>query len=300
MRILITGSNGLLGQTLVRYLSKTKHEFLTTARKASVVEKAAWPHAILDVTDQEEVFKVVDEFKPDSIIHAAAMTHVDQCELNPDQCHSINVKGSINIGLAAQETGAHLVNISTDFIFDGEKGMYSEEDKPNPLSVYGQSKWEAEKALNAMEGLSLAHLRTILVYGVTKYASRNNIVLWAKENLEQKKPLSIIDDQFRAPTFVDDLAQASIFSSKNKVSGTYHTSGPDFLSIYELVLKIAEYWNLDKSLISKSSTQVLNQPAKRPPKTGFILDKAKENLNFHPKPLEEGLKKVEEYLQAWQ
>jgi dTDP-4-dehydrorhamnose reductase len=179
--------------------------------------------------------------------------------------------------------------LSTDFVFDGLKGNYSEEDKPNPLSIYADSKVQAEAIVQQLPGLNYSIVRTIIVYGTGNNLSRSNIVLWAKEALKNGQELTIIDDQFRAPTWADDLAWACIRICELNEKGIFHISGPETMSIFHLVERIAHFYKLPMSQVKRTDSSTLNQPAKRPPKTGFNLSKAKSRLGYNPKILEDTL-----------
>jgi dTDP-4-dehydrorhamnose reductase len=191
----------------------------------------------------------------------------------------------------------HFIHLSTDFIFDGEAGPYKEEDKPNPVSYYGWSKAESEKIVESST-LKWCIIRTIIVYGIAEQMSRSNIVLWAKEALEKKQEVKVVDDQFRSPTLAEDLAQGCILAAMKEATGIFHISGKDNMSILEMVNRIADFFKLDKSLIKSIKSSTLNQAAKRPMVTGFILDKARKELGYEPHFLEEGLGILEEQLNS--
>jgi len=291
MKILITGSNGLLGQKIILQLLKSQTDFLATSLGENRNPKCPDSnYASLDVSDKDMVNAVFNDYKPDYIIHTAAITNVDYCEEHIDECRKINVEGSNILFRACQQNKAHFLLLSTDFVFDGKKGNYSETDVPNPLSVYAQSKHDAEQILRQSEYPSWSIVRTIIVFGEGINLSRSNIVLWAKEALSSGKPLTIIDDQFRSPTWADDLAWACLRICELKKKGIYHISGPERMSIFDLVLRIAKYHNLDTSSLHKTDSKSLNQPAKRPPCTGFDLSKARKDLGYRPKTLEESLR----------
>ncbi len=288
MRILITGSNGLLGQKIVGQLAKASINFLATSKGVNRNPSCSnVNYHQMDISNALEIEKVFSTFLPTHIIHTAAMTNVDHCEQQPDECNRINFEAVQLLFHAAQKINAHFQLLSTDFVFDGEKGNYKEEDQVNPLSLYAQSKVNAENYLLASNSLNWSIVRTIIVYGKANNLSRNNIIYWAKEALEKGQELSIIDDQFRAPTWANDLAWACIRICELNKMGIYHISGPETFSIYEIVEKIAQFFNLPTNSLSKSSSLNLNQPAKRPPKTGFDLTKAKTELGYKPKTLEE-------------
>jgi dTDP-4-dehydrorhamnose reductase len=297
-RILITGSNGLLGQKLVhQLLHNESYVLLATSmgeNRMSILKEFNYSnnYQSLDITNQEEVEKVVAGFKPNVVINTAAMTNVDACETDLENCWKLNVTAVEYLIEACKKVDAHLIHLSTDFVFDGENGPYKEEDLAVPLSYYGQSKLASE---NRMKNSGLKHwsiARTIIVYGVAENMSRSNIVLWAKEALEKKQPIKVVDDQFRMPTWADDLAKGCLLIAEKKANGIFHLSGKDFMSIYELVDRVADYFGLEKNTMEKIKSNSLNQAAKRPLKTGFVLDKSTTILGYNPISFEEGLKKI--------
>jgi dTDP-4-dehydrorhamnose reductase len=297
VRILVTGSNGLLGQKLIKLLgNKTDIELLATSRGANrVSNQKGYQYQSLDITNQQEINAVFDVFKPDAVINTAAMTNVDACEDNKTLCWDLNVNAVKHMIAAAEKHNSHLIHLSTDFVFDGEAGPYKETDQPNPLSYYGESKYEAEKLLQA-SNIKWSIVRTIIVYGVAENMSRSNIVLWAKEALAKGNPLNIVDDQFRSPTLAEDLAMGCWLIAEKEAQGIYHISGKDVLSIIDLVYAVADFYGFDKSIVSTTSSANLNQSAKRPPKTGFILDKAINDLEYSPCSFKEGLAIITEQL----
>ncbi len=297
MKILITGSNGLLGQKLVKLLAnKDNLELLATSKGVNRInDKSGYQYQSLDITNKEQVLSVVNGFRPNAIINTAAMTNVDTCEADKELCWDLNVNAVKYFIEASEKNDSHLIHLSTDFVFDGEKGPYKEDDQPNPLSYYGQSKYEAEKLLQA-SNIKWSIARTIIVYGVVDDMSRSNIVLWAKEALEKGNPLTIVDDQFRSPTLAEDLAMGCWLIAKKQAQGIYHLSGKDLMSILDLVYRVADFYGLDKSVIAPIKSESLNLAAKRPSKTGFILDKAINDLEYNPFSFEEGLAELTEQL----
>ena len=291
MKILITGSNGLLGQKIVRQLSNnSKLNYLATSQGQN--RNSACPstnYSSLDITNAVEVSNTISKYSPDYIIHTAAITNVDYCELNTSECEKVNVTGTKNLFDAAKKNGTHFLFLSTDFVFDGKTGNYKETDKPNPLSVYAKSKLDGELILMNSNYSNWSIARTIIVFGEGENLSRSNIVLWAKEALSRGKALNIIDDQFRAPTWADDLAWGCIQICVQKRKGIYHLSGPESMSIFDLVMRIGSFFKLDTSSVNRTDSSSLNQPAKRPPITGFDLSKSKKDLGYEPKTLEESL-----------
>ena len=299
MKILITGSNGLLGQKLLHKLRQDSSVQLVATSKGEnrVSNKDGYTYVCLDITDKEEVEKVIAEHEPNVVINTAAMTNVDLCEDEKQACDALNVNSVGFLADACERIGAHLIQISTDFIFDGEDGPYKEDDVPNPLSYYGLSKLKSEQLLQA-HSVKWTILRTIIVFGVGKNLSKGNIVLWAKGALEKGDPLNIIDDQFRAPTLAEDLADICILAAKKKALGIFNASGKDIMSIYEIVERVAKYYGNSTDNLNKISTAILNQKAVRPPKTGFILDKSINELGYKPHSFEECLAIMDEQLKT--
>ncbi|MFT5668880.1 MAG: dTDP-4-dehydrorhamnose reductase [Vicingaceae bacterium] len=296
-KILVTGSNGLLGQKLVALLaSDNEIELIATSRGGNrILKVTGFTYESMDITSAKDVMRVFGKFKPEVVINTAAMTNVDACESDKKECWLLNVTAVEHLIAASKKHETHLIHLSTDFIFDGEAGPYKETDKPNPLSYYGESKLAAEKLLqNATCTWAIA--RTIIVYGIVEDMSRSNIVLWAKAALEKKQKLTIVNDQFRSPTLAEDLAKGCVLIAKKQAVGIYHLSGKDTMSIVDLVRRVAKYYKLDESYIEEITTASLNQAAKRPPKTGFILDKAVKELGYNPVSFEEGIKFLESQL----
>ena len=290
MKILITGSNGLLGQKLLHKLRQDfSVELIATSKgKNRVSNKDGYTYFDLDITNNDAVAQLIASEKPQVVINTAAMTNVDLCEDEKKACDSLNVEAVRYLADSCAMIDAHLIQISTDFIFDGEDGPYTEEDEPNPLSYYGLSKLKSEEVLQA-HNVKWTILRTIIVFGVGEKLSKGNIVLWAKGALAKGDPLNIIDDQFRAPTLAEDLADACILAAKKKAFGVFNASGKDIMSIYEIVERIAKHYGNTTENLNRISTATLNQTAGRPPRTGFILDKSKKVLGYNPHSFEECL-----------
>ena len=290
MIVLITGSNGLLGQKIVKQLLNSRVPFIASSqgenRNPDCPEQA---YRKMDITSHVEISAVFQEIKPTHVIHTAAITNVDYCELNPELCYAINVDATSILINKAIGINAHFQLLSSDFIFDGENGPYTETDAPNPLSHYATSKWKAEQLLHLCSYKNWSIVRTIIVYGQGHQLSRSNLILWAKESLLAQQEISVIDDQFRAPTWADDLAWACIRICQLGKLGVYNACGPETLSIYDIVLRIATFYNCDKNLIKKINSKHLNQAAIRPPKTGLVLTKSFNEFGYSPKLLEETL-----------
>lgn len=297
-RILVTGSNGLLGQKLTDIcVSDPEIELIATSTGPNRHPLTlGYVYEEFDIRESLRLDELIDKHHPDTIINTAAMTNVDTCELEKELCRSLNVDAVENIINACVKHDIHLIHLSTDFIFDGEDGPYTEDAKPNPLSYYGLTKLEAEKLIISCSG-KWAILRTIIVYGIVSDMSRSNIVLWAKGALEKGNPINVVDDQWRMPTLAEDLAMCCVLAAKQNAQGIFNASGKDLMSIIELVKRVADFWKLDISLIKPISANSLNQTAKRPIKTGFILDKTINALGYNPRSFEEGLEILSKQLE---
>lgn len=303
-KILITGSNGLLGQKLVyRLLRETGIEVIATSKGNNRLRtQVGYIYHPLDITDEKAVKEVLLKYQPDTVINTAAMTNVDACETEREACRKMNVDAVEYIinAMKMQGNDPHFIHLSTDFIFDGNDGPYRETDIPYPPdSVYAESKYQSEKLVEK-SGLKWTIIRTILVYGVVDFMSRSNIVLWAKDALSKGKTINVVDDQYRTPTLSEDLAEGCALAALKGARGIFHISGKDFMSIIELVNRVADFWHFDKSLIHPSKTATLGQPAQRPLKTGFIIDKARTELGYEPHSFEQGLAIVDTQLKAEQ
>jgi dTDP-4-dehydrorhamnose reductase len=287
MRILITGSNGLLGQKIVGQCLKNNIDFCASSKGNNRNMDCPSDHYVeMDITSDAEVLSVFKAYHPTHVIHTAAMTNVDQCELDALACKEINTIAVERLFRISKSFNAHFQLLSTDFVFDGEVGNYSEDDEVNPLSEYARSKVEAEKVLLADTSSNWSIARTIIVYGEGHQLTRSNIVLWAVDALRKGEPLNIVDDQFRAPTWADDLAWGCIQICRKNAKGIYHLCGPETFSVYEMVCRIATYLGISTDGINRVQTNTLTQPAKRPAKTGFNLSKSRTQLGYAPKTLE--------------
>jgi dTDP-4-dehydrorhamnose reductase len=296
MRILVTGSNGLLGQKLSIILEgQLNEQSFFTARSPLTYRVKNGQFMLMDISDKENVLRVIQESKPDVIIHGAAMTQVDDCELKQDECWKQNVTATEYLTEAAGMFGAHFIFVSTDFIFDGKTGPLDESATPDPVNYYGQSKWAAEEIVKKYKH-AWSILRTVLVYGVAHDMSRSNIVLWVKNSLKQGKSIKVVNDQWRTPTLAEDLAMGCWLTAQQKKTGIYNISGEEMMTPYDIAIRTARFFKLDETLISKTDSTQFKQPALRPMRTGFIIDKAKRELGYKPHTFEEGLTLIQTQL----
>jgi dTDP-4-dehydrorhamnose reductase len=291
MKILVTGANGLLGQYLVALLLQEGYSVVALSRGISKLQHAVgsrFSYYDVDITLELPVTSILLQEQPDVVVHAAAMTQVDECQLNQSGCETINVQATAQLLVAAETTTRHFIYISTDFVFDGEQGNYKEDDHLNPVSWYGFTKVQAESMVETSD-MDWAIVRTCLVYGNAPGSGRTNIISWVKQSLEAGKPIKVVNDQWRTPTYAGDLAKGILLIIQQKATGIYHISGKDKMTPYDIAMQTAAYCKLDASLIEKTDAASFTQPARRPPKTGFDITKARTTLGFEPVPFAEGL-----------
>ncbi len=286
-KAIVFGSNGMLGQRLTEYILSLNYEIIcSSAEEESFIKNVDYKQA--DISSKQDVKAVFNGFKPDFVFNAAAYTNVDKCESERELAWKINVTGVNNIIYGARLAKAHMVHISTDYVFDGANGPYYEEDPVNPVSYYGRTKLASENEFK-LSGISYSVLRTNVLYGNARYG-RPDFVKWVVTSLKEGKEIKIVTDQFNNPTYLDDLARAMVLASEGKHQGIYHIGGAEFLNRYEFTLRIADYFQLDEKLIKPILTSDLNQPASRPLKSGLITTKARSEMGYNPTNMDETFK----------
>lgn len=299
MKVLITGVNGLLGQNAAKQFADAGYEVIATGRGGCRLPDNGkrYRYTDLDITDKKGVLHYVTTVRPDVIVHAAAMAQPDACELNREACYDSNTNATLYFTNAAETVDAKMIYISTDFIFSGDEGPYRETDEPAPVNYYGETKLAAEQIVQKSK-TSWAIARTVLVYGNILSGTRSNMVTWVKGNLEKQNPIKVVSDQVRTPTYVEDLARGIQLIMEKDATGIYHISGKETLTPYEMAVQVADYFGLNKALMEKVDASVFTQPARRPLRTGFIIDKAERELDYSPLSFMQGIQKMFEEKQA--
>lgn len=297
-KVLITGSNGFIGQKMMTEVLADKNFDLIALSRGS--NRYSNPEGYLyidgDVCNPEQMAEVISQHRPHFIIHTVAMANVEACEANIEACEQVNVEAVKTLVSLAEKYDSHLIHLSTDFIFDGKEGPYAETAIPHPLNEYGKSKLEAEKLIQA-SSIKWAIIRTILVYGVPNDKDRLNLILWVKNSLEAGKKINVVTDHYRMPTLVEDLTKATLSIMNKQAKGIYHISGNEGYSIYDIAMEVAQFWNLDTSLIQPVDSSTIESAVSRPSYTGFVLDKAMADLDFQPHALKDGLALMKQQLQ---
>lgn len=285
----------MLGQRTAKYFSEQPNTEVLGADIATTIEFPGVTYTVADFTSRDVVKKVIMDFCPDVIINASAYTNVDRSETERDLAWKINVKGVEYIAEAAAIIDAHVIHVSTDYVFDGVHGPYAETEKPNPINYYGRSKLAGENAL-IISSAQYTIIRTNVLYGIIPNG-RLDFVRWVVESNKKAEQIRIVTDQYNNPTFIDDIVIAMNTIIEHKKYGLYNVAGMEVLSRYDFTLRIADVFNLDRSLITTITTPELNQPARRPLKGGLIILKAQTELGYSPIDLDESLELMKKELQ---
>jgi len=248
----------------------------------------------MDIVNREQVLSVIDRLSPELIVNTAAMTSVDGCERDPDAARRIHVDGTQHLIEACRVSGSRLVHLSTNYVFDGEAGPYAEGDDPNPLSLYGQTKFESEGLVLEADESALV-IRTAVFYG-PQY-DRPNFVTWALKELILGHAIRVVTDEWANPTYAPDLADSILaLVNGNSVGGLYHGAGPDYFSRYDLVMALCGIFDLDRDLVTPIVSADLGQDAPRPARAGLKTDKIQSAIGGVFRPLEENLEKLKEWI----
>ncbi len=287
-KILITGVNGLLGQKLLASANSNHTILGIDIHDRPFLRHKNFLYERIDITDRRLLTNAILNFYPHYVINTAAMTDVDSCEKYREQCWKINVHAVNNIVYAARKIGSNVIQISSDYIFDGKNGPYSENDFASPLGYYGKSKLASENVLFASD-LDYAIVRTMVLYGAG-INIRPNFVTWLISTLKINQSVKIVTDQLGNPTLADDLAKAIFKIIELNSWGIFHVSGSEIIDRYSFALAIARNFELDEALIVPVVSSDLKQKAERPLKSGFIVNKAQTELGIYLSNVEEGLK----------
>ncbi len=287
LTVLITGANGLLGQSIRMLLDLDKITVIATSLGLDRIPLHGHTYGELDVQSYRMCCEILDKYKPSVIINAAAMTNVDECEKNQQKCMRINTHSIENFIPYVQKYNAHFIQISTDMVFDGKKGNYHEDDVCDPVNFYGFSKLEAEQiVLKSIPRYTI--IRTSLLYDVRG----DNFLTRMRHKLINRIPLDVVDDQYRTPTYVGNLAIAILQVIKQLKYGVYHISSGEKLSVFDIVCNIVTCLKLDNVLMNRIQSIDLNQIAMRPLDSSLNIKKSQKEFNFIPLTLNNTLNKI--------
>lgn len=291
-KILVTGSTGLVGSQLVKDL--VENEFKVYSCFHNSQPKYGIPIQ-MDISKQEEIIKVLEEIKPNVIVHLAAFTDVEKCEMQKDKADLLNTKATKFLVKESEKNNVFFVYVSTDYVFDGKKGLRKENDIPNPINHYGKSKLEAEKIIKNSSSNFLI-IRTSTPFGI--HSDKKNFPLWVKENLEMKNEIHVVIDQFTSPTYVPNLTKMMIDAIKKGITGTINLVGATRISRFEFAKIIAEKFELDSSLIKPIKIQEMKWKAIRPKDSSLDSSKAEKILDKKPKKITHSLDEFQQLLKS--
>ena len=282
MKILVTGSYGQLGRSLFNYL-KSNTEIFWTGRNIPLNENGFY----LDICDRINLKGLISLYNPDILINLAALTNVDFCEKNSKIAKEINTNGVKNI---CDTFKGKIIQLSTDYVFNGKNGPYVEEDEVSPISVYGKTKLEAENIVSSHNSDNLI-LRGNVLYD-NCISSRASFLNWVVQSLREKTSIDVVDDQINNPTWAQSMAKVIGLCIKKEISGLYHWGDAEFVSRYKFAKMIAKHYNLETELIKSKSTEELGQVAPRPLKSGLLSDKIIKELDIKQPSINECLNQI--------
>ena len=289
MKIMILGANGFTGRRILKRLSPS-HQVLACSLHPDILLEEGYLFKTLNMQDFESMDAILNDFQPDVIINASALSVVDYCEQHPEEAYALNVLAVKHLAEYSQATSCRLIHLSTDFVFDGmATEAYTETDIPNPVNYYGKTKRWSEEAIE-QTCTNYAIARVEVVYGKPFPGQHGNIVHLVKSRLENGQGIRVVSDQFRSPTWVEDIARAieSLLSEKHQ--GIYHICGSETLSVADIAYRTAKYFGLDTSLIQAVTTEEMKEATPRPLFSPMSTEKAFQEFGYLPSKLEDGLK----------
>lgn len=290
MKILIIGANGFTGRRILHNLSlKESYELTGCSLHGDIAPGGNYRFVQADINNHAAIAQLMDEVRPEVVINGSALSVPDYCELHHEEAYAANVLAVENIARCCEQQGSRFIHLSTDFVFDGKTNtLYTEEDIPAPVNYYGLSKYQGEQAV-AANCSSYANVRVVVVYGKALPGQHGNILQLVKNRLQAGQEIRVVSDQYRTPTWVNDIADGVEKLMPVSLNGTYHICGGECLSIAEIAYRVADYFKLDRSLILPVSTEEMNEATPRPRFSALSIDKAKRELGYTPHSLEEGM-----------
>jgi dTDP-4-dehydrorhamnose reductase len=292
LKLLITGASGLYGSKLAALASTRNYEVYSGYSQ----DQPAYGTPIqFDISDKNRVEEAFKKVNPEVVVHAAALTDVDKCEINKELAWKINVEGTRNIAEAVKTTRAFLIYISTDYVFNGEIGQYKETDRPDPINYYGLTKLKAEELVKDLI-CEYCIARASVIYGSTPAAGKVNFALWLLNKLERNEQAKIVTDQWNSPTLNTNMADMTLEIIERKLTGTFHLSGATRISRYDFAKKIAQTFSLNSNLISPSPSTEFSWAAKRPKDSSLDTAKAQQTLKNKPLQINHALERMKQEL----
>ena len=292
MKIMILGANGFTGRRILKRLS-SKHQVLACSLHPDILPEEGYEFHILDMQSVDATDALLNNFRPDVIINASAMSVVDYCEQHPEEAYALNVTAVKHLAEYSQSNSCRLIHLSTDFVFDGTATeAYTETDTTNPINYYGKTKqWSEEVIEQACTNYAIVRIE--VVYGKPFNGQHGNIVHLVKTRLQNGQSIRVVSDQFRSPTWVEDIARAIESLLSDKYQGIYHICGGETMSVADIAYRVAKHFGLDTSLIQPVTTDEMNEATPRPLFSPMNTEKALKEFGYQPSRLEEGFKEWE-------
>lgn len=291
-RILIVGSNGFTGRRILETLAQ-EPDFLVTGTSLHpdcCPQGSGYSFVVSDMTDGEALERLFDKVRPEVVINTAALSVTDYAENHRDEADAVNVEAVARLARACEARKARFIHLSTDFVFSGDtRRLYTEEDVPAPVNYYGKTKWESEKQV-AIWCRNYAVVRVVVVYGNPLPGQHGNIVTLVANRLRNGEAVRGVNDQWRTPVYVDDVVQGVRKLMDYPGNGIFHICGEECLSIADIAFRVADVLGLDRSLIHPVSTEEMQEKTPRPRFSGLSIEKAKRELGYRPRTLEEGIR----------
>ncbi|VVB63246.1 ADP-L-glycero-D-manno-heptose-6-epimerase [uncultured archaeon] len=280
MKLLVTGGSGLMGSKVAELGLQKGYEVFSGYAHHLPMHGAT---VKIDLRTDSSVVEAVKAVRPDVIVHTAALTDVDLCETDKNLAYRMNAQATKTLAESAREVGAFTVYTSTDYVFDGSRGMYKEEDATNPVNYYGYSKLQGELYCDAVA-------RTCVIYGSRPASGKVNFALWILERLRKEEAVKVVTDQYITPTLNTNLALMVLELAERKLDGLYHLAGATRISRYDFAVELARNFGLDEGLIIKSRMSEMKWAAIRPVDSSLDTSKASRCLDAKPWSIEEALR----------
>lgn len=291
MKIWVIGANGFTGRRILSALSATgKYEVTGCSLRPDLFPgRGDYHYSQIDINHFQEVKELFRASTPDVVINTSALSVPDYCETHHEEAYATNVSAVEHLAECCMRAGSRFLHFSTDFVFDGKShALYTEEDLPAPVNYYGQTKYLGEQAVASICD-NYAIIRVVVVYGNALPGQHGNILQLVKTRLENHQEIRVVSDQWRTPTWVNDIAKGVERLLPSTHNGIYHICGGECLSISEIAYRVADYFHLDRSLIRPVTTAEMNESTPRPPFSGLSIAKAQRDLAYSPSSLEEGM-----------
>lgn len=293
MKTLLIGANGFTGRRILTNLCrKEQYQVIGCSYHPDIQTGDNYDFIQADINKHGDIEELIQTIRPDVVINTSALSVPDYCEQHREEAYATNVSAVENMARCCERQGSRLIHLSTDFVFDGYmKTVYTEEDVPSPINYYGVTKYQGEQAL-AANCSNYALVRVVVVYGKALPGQHGNIFQLVKSRLSAGQDIRVVSDQWRTPTWVNDISTGIELLMQTSTSGIYHLCGEEYLSIADIAYRVADYFQLDRSLIHPVTTEEMNECTPRPRFSGLSIEKAKKELGYHPHTLEEGLKEL--------